>query len=343
VEHHLAAGRKDAALETARQLMGRAPEDLAALTRYARVLLANNDLAGARTALTSATRIANFDASAQAEVALLQMQARDLTGASYSLQKGLTGEPSHLQSLALMAEVDIRQGNLPQAEQRAREVLQRHPRSAAGHGLLGNIAMARSQPAQAVDAYRRAHQVEPSTTTVRHLFMAQVNTDPPAAHALAEQWLKSHPADTAVRAALADAYARARNFGKARQHYELMVSQRPGDGAALNNLANVLLEQNDPGAMKVAEQAMAASPGNANAIDTLGWALHRSGQNDRSLALLRDARLRAPENLDIRLHLAAVLNATGRRAEANDELQFIVRNGRAESANVKAARALMSQ
>jgi cellulose synthase operon protein C len=343
VEHHLAAGRKEAALETARQLMGRAPEDLAALTRYARVLLANNDLAGARTALTNATRIANFDASAQTEVAMLQMQARDMAGASYSLQKGLSGDPNHLQALALMAEVDIRQGNLAQAEQRAREVLQRHPRSAAGHGLLGNLAMARGQAALAAEAYRQAHQVEPSATTVQHLFTAQLHTDPTAAYALAEQWLKSRPADPTIRTALADAYARARSFGKARQHYEMRVRQRPGDGAALNNLANVLLELNDPGAMKVAEQAVAASPGNAHAIDTLGWALHRNGQNDRALALLRDARLRAPDNLDIRLHLAAVLNATSRKAEASEELQFILRNGRPDSTAVKAARALVSQ
>lgn len=39
------------------------------------------------------------------------------------------------------------------------------------------------------------------------------------------------------------------------------------------------------------------------------------------MPLLRDARLRAPQNPDIRYHLAAVLAGKGRKAEARSELE----------------------
>ena len=138
---------------------------------------------------------------------------------------------------------------------------------------------------------------------------------------LAEQWLKTRPKDAAVQKALADSYARAGNFAQARVAYDNLLKLTPNDADALNNQANVLLRLKDPGAVKLAEQAVAKSPGNAAAIDTLGWALFQAGQTDRALQLLRDARLRDPASPEIRYHLAAVLAQTGRKAEARAELE----------------------
>ncbi|EHR71966.1 putative PEP-CTERM system TPR-repeat lipoprotein [Burkholderiales bacterium JOSHI_001] len=339
VDHHLRAGRAEAALDASKRLVGKAPEDLSAMLTSARVLLLNNDVVRARGTLTNATRIANFDTAAQVRIAMLQIQARDLAGAQYSLQKGLTSDPANLEALALLAEVETRQGDLVKAEQHAREVLARYPKSAAGFGLLGDLAMARGQVAPAIESYRRAHQVESSSRTLLRLFQALEGQEPAAAHQLGEQWLKSHAQDRQARAALADAYARAANYPAARRHYEQLVKQTPKDGAALNNLANLLLLMNDPSALQVAESALAAMPGNANAIDTVGWASFKAGKTDRALALLRDARLRMPDNPEIRLHLATVLAASGRKAEAREEFEGVVRVGLPSSAVVQEAQA----
>lgn len=133
----------------------------------------------------------------------------------------------------------------------------------------------------------------------------------------------------AARKALADGQARSADWRAARTSYEAVLKTAPDDAEALNNLANVLLRLNDPAAVQVAERALARSPGDATLIDTLGWASHLAGQSGRSVQLLRDARLRQPDNADIRHHLAAALAAAGRRGEARDELVAALGSGRA--------------
>ena len=127
-----------------------------------------------------------------------------------------------------------------------------------------------------------------------------------------------------------DERARKKEFTRrqAKVAYEDLAKVAPDDSSALNNLASVLIQLKDPGAIKVAEQAVAKNPNNANAIDTLGWALYGEGQTDRALQMLRDARLREPENPDIRYHLAVVLAKTGRVTEAREELESALKGAR---------------
>ena len=319
-EFHLRHGRPAPALEAAKVASSRAPEDLAVLMTLARMQLANNDAASARSTLTTATRVADYNASAQVQIALLQLSANHAAGAAYSLEKALTSQPDYLPAQALMTEVELRLGEPAKAEKRARAILEKHPKKAIGHNLLGDIALSRGQAGEALENYRRAHQTEPSTDTLLRQFRLLAGKDDKAALQLAEQWLKTHPKDVAVLRALADGQARTGNYAAARKSYESLLKLAPEDGTTLNNLANVLFRLKDPGAVKVAEQAVAKSPGNAYAIDTLGWILFERGETDRALQLLRDARLRMPQNPEIRYHLAAILYKAGRKSEAREEL-----------------------
>ena len=137
-----------------------------------------------------------------------------------------------------------------------------------------------------------------------------------------------------MQKALGNTYARTGDFVAARRSYESVLQLAPDDSNVLNNLANVLLRLKDPTAIKIAEQALLKNSTNADAIDTLGWILFQNGQVDRSLTMLRDARLRVPANQEIRYHLAAVLAHTGRKNEARDELEAALKGGNSfESVN----------
>jgi Tfp pilus assembly protein PilF len=263
-------------------------------------------------------------------VALLQLSANNIPGASYSLDKALSGQPDFLPAQVLMAEVELRQGDQTKAEKRAREIIASQPKRAVGYSLLGDISMARGQKAAALENYRKAHQLEPSTETLLRLSRAMGDQDGgKAAAQLGEQWAKAHPKDLLTQKALADGYARSGNLAQARSAYERVLKTDPDDAEALNNLANVLLLLKDPDAIKVAEQAMTKNPGNAGTIDTLGWVLFKNGQADRALQLLRDARLRQPGNPEIAYHLAAALAQAGRKAEAKAELESALKYGSA--------------
>lgn len=342
-DFHLQHGRPGPALEAVKKAAAKAPDDLAVLMAYARAQIANGDTVGAKSSLTSATRVAAYNPGQQVEIALLQMAAKNWAGASYSLDKALSTSVDFLPALALRSEVELRQGDPAKAEQHAREIVAKYPKRAVGLSLLGDIAQSRGQTAQALDAYRRAYQLEPSTQTFSPLFGALANQDGgKPALALAEQWSKAHPNDVVGQRTLANAYARAGQLPAAKVAYNNLLKLTPDDSDALNNLANVLLHLKDPEGIKVAEQAVAKAPTNYNAIDTLGWALFQAGQTDRALQLLRDARLRQPASPEIRYHLAAVLAKTGRNNEAREELEAALKGGPVFDGSKQASQLLQS-
>ncbi len=327
VDHHMRQRRPAEALEASKRAFSKAPEDFNVLMTYARIRLANNDPGGAALTLKDATRVAEFTPERLTAAALLQLQTPDLAGVQYSLEKALSSRPNFLPALALMTEVELRQGDPAKAERRARAVLESNPKLAIGHSLLGDIALARGQGPAAIESYRKAHQVEASSETLLRLFNAMSRQgDTRGALPLAEQWLKGKPDDQGVRRALADGYARAANYPAAKKTYEEILKLQPQDARSLNNLANIQLLTNDPiGAVKTAERALASDSGNAATIDTLGWALFLNGQTDRALTYLRDARLRNPSSAEIRYHLGKVLAESGRRAEAKEELEAAIK------------------
>ncbi len=337
VEFHLRNNQSAAAKEAARGLLAKAPEALPVLLTLARVNLAHGDPAAARTDLARAATQATRNPPLLLQIAVLQSSAGHLPGAAYSLEKALAERPDFLPAQALMAEVTMRQGQLDKAEQQIRQIIVGHPKIGVGYGLQGDLARARGQRAAAVVAYRRAHQIEQSTTSLLRLYSASEGA---AALQSAEQWLKTHPQDVSVRRTLADGLARTGDLATARRTYEALLKVAPDDAEALNNLANVLLLTQDPGALKVAEQALSRSPSAPHIISTVGWAAFKAGQNDRALQFLRDARLRDPADRDTRYFLSAVLASTGRPTEAREELEAALSGDRQFSSAKEAEKLL---
>lgn len=328
IELHLAQNRPSAAFEAAKALLSKQPEDVRVLHTYARVQLVNGDTAGARQTLVSASRRAGFNAAQQTEVAALQMAAGDDAGAAYSLDKAVSTSPDFVPANVLLAGLEMRRNELPKAETRARRIIQLQPRLPAGYHLLGDIASARGQQRAAVDAYRQAMKAQPSSATVLPLVrMLSTQGEAAEARATADQWLKANPRDVAVRKALGDHLARNRDFARARVEYEAAAKLAPADAEVLNNLANVLMSLKDhKAAIATAELALVKNSSNPLIIDTLGWALFQDGQNDAALIKLRDARLRAPRNPEVRYHLAAALVKAGKPTEAREELTSALRD-----------------
>ncbi|MGM9480512.1 XrtA/PEP-CTERM system TPR-repeat protein PrsT [Roseateles sp. NT4] len=327
VAWHLRKGQPARAVDAAKALLAKLPEDVEALQAYAGAQAANGDPAGAKTTLTNAARRAAFDAPRLLEVARQQASIKDYSGASYSLDKALSGNPDYVPALAMLASIDLAQGDAAKSEQRAKQVIQAAPKAAIGYNLLAEVATSRGQANVAIDALRKAHDIEKSQASLARLMRAVgAQSGPKAAIDLGEAWLKKNPSDLAVRNAVAIQHLRGHDYAAARKQYEIILKQRPNHADTLNNLANVLMESKDPGALDMAERAYKVDNRNPMLMDTAGWANHLAGKPDRALQLLRDARLRAPDNRDIRYHLAAVLAKAGRSAEAREELKAALRD-----------------
>jgi cellulose synthase operon protein C len=323
VELHMSRGRPAQALEAAKVLYSKGPEDPAVLLVYARAQLASGDVQGARPTLVQAARRIHQSTSQWVDVAALQLEARDLAGASYTLTKVFDVEPDHPRALVLQASIDMARGELKAADERVTRVLKLRPRDSLSHLLAAELSMARKQPSEALASLRKAHELQPSTATAMRLFLHLAGQDAgSAADTFAEAWLRRKADDDTVRRALGEHQMTRERWAGARTHFEELLRRNPNDPQALNNLANILLKLGDaPRALGYSERALKAAPSEAIVLDTHAWALHLNGRHDQALGLLRDARLRAPDNAEIRYHLAAVLAKLGRSAEARAEVR----------------------
>ncbi len=341
IEHHLRAGRVPQAQEAVRRLAGKAPDDVQVLMAQARVASAANNPESARQSLTLASRNAGFDVDQLNRIALAQLGIGDAKSAAYTLGKALQSQPQNPSSHALMVDADIRLGDLNAAEKRARELASQNPRMALAAALVGDVSAARRKWPEATEHYRRAHQLEPTPGSALRLLRALSVLDMPAALKMAEQWLKANPRDLPVLLLHADNQALARQLQGAKKSYEAVLALAPRHAPALNNYAHLLLALNDTaGALKAANAALAERPDAAHVIGTAGWMAFKAGERDRGLQLLRDARLRDPDNNETRYYLAHALAGAGRKAEAREELRAALQSGK-DFSSASEARRLM--
>jgi len=124
---------------------------------------------------------------------------------------------------------------------------------------------------------------------------------------------------------LGESWLKEGNLPKARAYYEAYLNNHGDHPTALNNLANILMKQGDANALAMAQRAYRLAPGDYTINDTLGWLLLQQGQMDSALRYLREAKLRAPRNPEVRYHLAVALSRKGQRVEARNELEQILR------------------
>ena len=322
-DFHLRYGQVKLALNAVKSISARAPDDLTVLLGYAKAQLANGDSAGAKISLGTATRVAEYDPVSQVQIATLQLAVKNLPGATYSVEKALSTKPDYFPALAMMAELELRNGNTANAEKRAHDLVVKFPKQALGYSILGDVHQSKGQATIALDTYRKAYQIQPSTENLSKLMAASYpeSKDPGKnLEPFALQWLKTNPKDGLALRMLGDHYARAGNFAQAKVIYETIAKLTPDDAVVLNNLANVLFRLKDGSATKVAEQAVSKAPQFANASDTLGWLLFQDGQTERAKKILMDAKAKDPFNPEIRYHLGAVLAKAGQKTEARIEL-----------------------
>jgi putative PEP-CTERM system TPR-repeat lipoprotein len=331
IDTYLRFRQPEKALEVAREAEAAAPEDLEVLAALGRAYSANGNDKLAQQSFSRMTRLAGFNPAWQTRIASYQLASGNTAGAVQSLERALSAQPEFVPAQVMMVEVDLQRGDLMRADQRARAIAKRDPENRAAQRLLADIALAGKKYPQAIEGYRKSLSAEPSTEAAIRLYRAHLSAGSvrDAVQSM-ESWLRSHPDDLEARRALAEGHLHAGDLAAARTQYEAIVAkEKTADPAVLNNLANVLLRLGDVKALGYAEQAHQLAPQDAAIQDTLGWVLVQQGQADLGLRHLRDARLRDPQNPEIRYHLAVALARAGRRDEARQELEQALKGGAA--------------
>lgn len=340
----LAGGDPSKAVAVVRDALLRHPGNIDVVMAQARALLAAGDSKAAAGSLRDATRLAEFNTERLAGIARLQLAAGFLDEAAYSAHKALTGKPDDLMALALAAEIALAQKRPDLAKGFIDSLFALQPKSAEAFRLSAELALAAGDAAAAEARLAEAFDAAPSTALlVRRASIWVANGKPARAVDAAQAWLSQYPDDRDALNLLAGLFVQSEDWASARDIYLRLDEHGMGSGSELNNLANVLSRLNDAsGALAVARRALALAPANPLVADTLGWLLVETGAYDEGLRHLRDARLRAPSNSEIRYHLAVALAKLGNRQEALAELRAALGDDESFS-ELERARALLKE
>jgi predicted Zn-dependent protease len=256
-----------------------------------------------------------------------------------------------------VAEIEIFQGRIAEAQQHLAEVLQTNPRDNQAMLLRGNIALqhnnpmaaiadlrgvlrdqpesvgaqlslaraflANSEPELAEGALRAALASAPTDASVRielAQFLAQTNRAG-AAVALLEETVRGDPTNASAREALTRAYIAKRDFVAARTAAEDLKTLRPRAAAGPYLAAIIARAENRLGdSQKELEHALQLQP---NAVDVLA-ALSRlqleQGQGASAVARVEAAVQAEPKNALVRNLLGELLIATKAYPEAIAQL-----------------------
>jgi predicted Zn-dependent protease len=255
----------------------------------------------------------------QAEVALAR---KDFETAARLARRALELEPRSLEAMrvAIVANTSLKRHDDALAV--ARSLQAQWPDEALGFILEGEIEWSRERWDAAAQAFRAATtKPSPAQSPGRlHATLAKAGKTADAAR-LAESWLAGHPKDTLFMLYLADAAGRVDDRAGAERRYRQVLAVEAENPMALNNLAVLLIGQNRPGALELAERAVKAAPGRSALQNTLASALAQAGQMTQAIEVQKKVVATLPEVPDYRLHLARLYLQAGDKSAAITELK----------------------
>jgi Flp pilus assembly protein TadD len=194
--------------------------------------------------------------------------------------------------------------------------------------LLGDIQLAQGQPQVAAKTFARALQSNESPELLVSHYRARTLAGQ-GEEALEElqAWQDGHPDNPMVLRALAERRHQLGDAKGALSLYERLVVLTPDDALVHNNLANLLMDEDNERAFKAARRAQQLAPSNPSILDTYGWALVQVGELNEGLTLLREAVARNGRSATTRYHLGVALEEFGNLSESKRELTQALRMG----------------
>ena len=340
--YQLRRGNAVEALTLAREAYDISPRLPAAALLLGRAQIANGMTDDAISSLSELAERYPKSVDTHMQLALAYGQKRDVANTRRALERVLELQPGNPLATLGLGNLALRTGKLDEAAKIARELQQSQPKSPAGFSLQGDVLMASNKPHEAASAYQTALDKAPGSATVLKLYAARSRAGQPDAGATLTTWLDEHPDDAAVRLAYASTLHQAGKRARAVAEYEQVLKAQPGSVLALNNLAWLYFEDGDSRAIELAQRAYDRAPERAEIIDTYGWLLVKNGSVEQGLTLLEKAAKRAPENGDIRYHLATGLAQAGEKTRARRELTAALDSGKPFSEKA-AAQALLKE
>jgi tetratricopeptide (TPR) repeat protein len=307
-----------------------------------------------REAITHLERVAT---SPTADIALhytlgrLYLRTGAPDKAVVALTRVLSQNPNSVQGRLALAQAQAATDNLDGAIGTLEEIVEDEPRVASA---LAQYQEQAGQLKEAAENYTRALTVTPMSRELKYrrilalysagdfsrsaTFAAQAQSEHPddlrfprlqaralfqggsqgRAFDLLEMTAKAYPRDIPTQFALADLYNDAKRGQDAERTIRQVLAIDPGNADALNYLGYLLADRGQQldEAIRLVRRALDADPGNPSYLDSLGWAHFRRGDVDEAEKYLAPAAAKLPRNSVIQDHLGDIYARRGRWQDA---------------------------
>lgn len=236
-----------------------------------------------------------------------------------SFEQALKLDPNNVPALVQLAELDIKQGNIPLARKRFEDLMRRDRNNIASYLALAQFENAARNPQAALGLLERARSIDPRSVGVRmrlaRLYL-QLRQPLRAIPVIAEA-NKLDPKNPEVLDLLGTAQLEAGYTDNASLTFSTLVRHYPESPLAHYRLALTRVAQNDNAtAIKEFQRAIELRPKFIDAQAGLTAAYLRAGQMSEALAVARSAREQNPQDPLGYVLEADALARAGRVAEA---------------------------
>lgn len=213
------------------------------------------------------------------------------------------------------------------------EFIKAYPNDAYPWLLKGQLLAKENRIDDAMKVLSEAIVKWPKTSdlyeTIARIHLNNKVTD--KAIAVINQGLQVVPDDFRLNMFLASTYEQIGDFDKARETYEALLVKNPNVDILVNNLVSLLLDhfntkENNDKALTLSKRFERSEQ--PYFVDSYGWSLLNSGQNDEALKVLRDVVKKMPEIPVFRYHLGLAYHKTNNKALAITELEEALKLGK---------------
>ena len=304
---YLRAGRARDAIEVLQPIVDSKTADAESVTLSGLAYLQADDAKRADAAFARAAKIDPQATTARRALALTHLAEGNVEGGFAELEAVASQDPTARSAMALVA-ARLSKNDLDGALKAIADLQARQPESPVAHALRGSVLARRKDAAGAAASYERALALDkryfPATAGLAALALAAGRPD--EARRRYEDLLREDPKN--MRAALAMADLQVRAGAPAQDVTKALgevIKDHPTEVLPRLVLTNYLLGRNDgKAALGVAQNAVAALPGNIVLLERLGTAQLAAGAFEQAAASFTKLAAAAPDRPDPLLRLA---------------------------------------
>lgn len=313
------------ALKIANELSNNLPNNTSVLENLIQAQLNANQIENASASADRLIKLVPGSVKALVLAARVKFVAKDSNSAQTLLENALEKDSSAFNAHYLLASIKINNNEFDNAQDIANYLRKAAPTLEYAWLIEGDIHSAKKDFAKAENAYKKAAQKNDNSKTA-YLKLAKLQKNMGNAEkgtSTLKKWLESHPNDLEIRAALAILLREINQIKEAIAEYEYILNIKHDHMIALNNISWLYLDLNDKKAIESAKHAYSLNSENPYIVDTYGWILTKFEKTKQGTNILLDASKLAPENPEIRYHLAYAYYKNDDKETARKEIELI--------------------